>query len=138
MKRIIRSALAAPLLLAAVSAYATGCEYDTQCKGDRICEKGICVYPPQGANFPSGRVETLPLPPPPPPAREAPQKKGGFSLFGKSDDDRAADTPNDGLPHFCCTSFGRYGPYEGSTGHEGDRCYATDNQGIRRSGAPCK
>ncbi len=22
-----------------------GCQYDTQCKGDRICEKGVCVSP---------------------------------------------------------------------------------------------
>ncbi|MGH7966406.1 MAG: hypothetical protein ACRERD_32035 [Candidatus Binatia bacterium] len=23
-----------------------GCKYDTQCKGDRICESGVCVSPP--------------------------------------------------------------------------------------------
>lgn len=26
-------------------AFAQGCEYDTQCKGDRICERNICVFP---------------------------------------------------------------------------------------------
>lgn len=32
--------------LSAVSAFGEdGCKYDTQCKGDRICEKGVCTTP---------------------------------------------------------------------------------------------
>jgi hypothetical protein len=29
-----------------VSAAAPGCSYDTQCKGERICQQGVCVDPP--------------------------------------------------------------------------------------------
>lgn len=29
-----------------VSARASGCSYDTQCKGERICHQGVCVDPP--------------------------------------------------------------------------------------------
>ena len=29
-----------------------GCEYDTQCKGDRICRDGQCVEPPKKASEP--------------------------------------------------------------------------------------
>ena len=35
-------------LLLFVSCFATaegGCEYDSQCKGDRVCDKGSCVSP---------------------------------------------------------------------------------------------
>jgi hypothetical protein len=31
---------------APVPAAASGCSYDTQCKGERICQQGVCVDPP--------------------------------------------------------------------------------------------
>ena len=37
-----------------------GCTKDTDCKGDRICEAGLCMNPP---------VQTAPVTPPPPPPR---------------------------------------------------------------------
>jgi hypothetical protein len=36
----------------------SGCEYDTQCKGDRICSKGACVDPQQPS------VDSKPASPP--------------------------------------------------------------------------
>jgi hypothetical protein len=38
----------------AALAQESGCTYDTQCKGDRICEKGVCVSPTLPQNFPAG------------------------------------------------------------------------------------
>ncbi|WLF99796.1 hypothetical protein Q5698_22830 (plasmid) [Brucella intermedia] len=35
-----------------------GCSFDTQCKGERICERGICVPP-----FNPSRISVLPIPP---------------------------------------------------------------------------
>jgi hypothetical protein len=32
-------------IAATPSASSAGCTYDTQCKGDRICESGVCVSP---------------------------------------------------------------------------------------------
>ena len=29
-----------------------GCKYDTQCKGDRVCEEGTCISPPKLFLFP--------------------------------------------------------------------------------------
>lgn len=37
------------MLLMTSSAYAEGCQYDTQCKGDRVCQRGECVAPGSGA-----------------------------------------------------------------------------------------
>jgi len=36
--------------------YSDGCSKDTDCKGDRICEKGICVFP---AEVPSGNNKAV-------------------------------------------------------------------------------
>lgn len=40
---IVQAILAALLLALCNTVNADGCEYDTQCKGDRVCEKGNCV-----------------------------------------------------------------------------------------------
>ena len=37
---------------AGVLAQETGCQYDKQCKGERICEKGACVSPTLPKDFP--------------------------------------------------------------------------------------
>lgn len=50
------------LMLAAVLG-GTGCEKDTDCKGDRVCETGKCVSP-------AVMAPELPAPPPPPPPQE--------------------------------------------------------------------
>jgi hypothetical protein len=41
----VASAPAAAIPAAASGAEHSGCSYDTQCKGDRICEAGRCVSP---------------------------------------------------------------------------------------------
>ncbi len=33
------------VLLFSLNIYSEGCSKDTDCKGVRICEKGVCVYP---------------------------------------------------------------------------------------------
>lgn len=43
-----------------------GCTKDTDCKGDRICEAGVCVTPPSAP-----QLEAPPVPPPPPPQEAA-------------------------------------------------------------------
>ena len=54
-------AIATALLLAisgvaGALAQESGCTYDTQCKGDRICEKGVCVAPTLPRTFPRGSM----------------------------------------------------------------------------------
>lgn len=60
---------------------AAGCSKDTDCKGDRICEKAVCVSPKVSADggdwaLPASRFpqQTAPVltPPPAPPLVEAP------------------------------------------------------------------
>jgi len=33
----------------AASAAPVGCQFDTQCKGERVCQGGVCVDPPKAA-----------------------------------------------------------------------------------------
>lgn len=33
------------IFISVLASAAEGCKFDTQCKSDRICEQGICVYP---------------------------------------------------------------------------------------------
>lgn len=55
-----------------------GCSKDTDCKGDRICERSVCVSPKSTADAgewalpTSSRLKTLPAPPPAPPLVQAP------------------------------------------------------------------
>ena len=52
MKTIL-SVISGLLVFVSVSAtVAEGCKFDTQCKGDRICEQGICVYPNDDSSGP--------------------------------------------------------------------------------------
>lgn len=36
--------------LSAFTVHSKGCTYDTQCKGERICQGGICVAPEPNSN----------------------------------------------------------------------------------------
>lgn len=56
----------APLLLNIMLLVLSGCEKDTDCKGDRICEQGLCVSPTQGS-----------VPETPAPVREEPAARTG-------------------------------------------------------------
>lgn len=50
MKTIL-SVTSGLLVFVSVSATAAeGCKFDMQCKSDRICEQGICVYPNDDSN----------------------------------------------------------------------------------------
>jgi hypothetical protein len=51
---------------AAEAPVAAGCQYDTQCKGERICEAGSCVEPT------TPRAEPTPEPAPTPPPATGP------------------------------------------------------------------
>ena len=62
---MIRAALFTSALsmgfLASTSAHAGGCEKDTDCKGDRICEASVCVDPsPKAAAPPAEGAESAP------------------------------------------------------------------------------
>ncbi|WP_439685290.1 Dickkopf N-terminal cysteine-rich domain-containing protein [Cupriavidus oxalaticus] len=52
-------------------AQAAGCQYDMQCKGDRICQQGQCVFPDAeemaeaGGPVPAPAIKRTPMPPPP-------------------------------------------------------------------------
>jgi hypothetical protein len=51
--KIILSVISGLLVLVSISATAAeGCKFDTQCKGNRICEQGICVYPNEDSSDP--------------------------------------------------------------------------------------
>jgi hypothetical protein len=59
------------LMVGLLSAAPVGCTKDTDCKGDRICEAGVCVNPPPAVAPPepsaaAGTSTLSPLPPPPP------------------------------------------------------------------------
>lgn len=61
------------IALSVTLAQAGGCTKDTDCKGDRICEAGVCVSPAQPPPSPTAAppLETPPPPAPPPEATAA-------------------------------------------------------------------
>lgn len=71
MHRSLAAAFTVVLVTAHVRPAWADCANDAQCKGDRICEKGVCVSPPPKAPAPppvapppSAPPPTAPLPPP--------------------------------------------------------------------------
>jgi hypothetical protein len=70
MSHLLRVLVAVSVFVVPGAALAAGCEKDTDCKGDRVCERGACVAPGERATPPPPpeRVES----PPPPPARPPP------------------------------------------------------------------
>src|SRR3954468_7652274 len=67
MSHLLR-ALVAVSVLAVPGVALAECTKDTDCKGDRVCERGVCVAPADRA--PPARPEYTPPPPPrAPPAR---------------------------------------------------------------------
>lgn len=58
MKTIL-SVISGWLVFVSMSATAAeGCKFDMQCKGDRICEQGICVYPNDDSSGPDDSPAT--------------------------------------------------------------------------------
>lgn len=102
---------------------AAGCEYDTQCKGDRICEAGICVNPPAA-------VAPTPVAASPAPVAAAPAEPA-----------KPAEPPRD-PPTYCCTSMGKLGPFanpraDGTALKLTERCTDTLRNGVRIIGSVC-
>src|SRR3954467_12292459 len=74
MSHLLR-ALVAVSVLAVPGVALAECTKDTDCKGDRVCERGVCVAPADRA--PPARPEYTPPPPPPtvqPPAARSPRQ----------------------------------------------------------------
>jgi len=65
MSHAIRALLALSILAAPGAALAQ-CTKDSDCKGDRVCERGACVSPGERAEAPPQQL----TPPPPPPERQ--------------------------------------------------------------------
>ena len=112
MKTIL-SVISGLLFFASVSATAAeGCKFDTQCKGDRICEQGICVYPNDDSSDPDDS----------PPIATTTDK--GLPQFCCTTAGRLGPYPNPdaktGLP-----------------ASEGDSCYGTTAIGQIRYGMAC-
>lgn len=55
---------ATPPVAAKASAEAAGCNFDTQCKGERICVKGECVEPAPAGSAPATAPPPAPAPTP--------------------------------------------------------------------------
>ena len=93
--------------------YADGCEYDTQCKGDRICENRICVSPPPTSH--------------------------GSSFWGTA---AKSEAPTDKPPYYCCAEHEKLGPYpndgaEGKIFHVGDTCSGMSRGARHVTGKVC-
>ena len=73
-RHLLRVLLAASALAGPGAAYAQ-CTKDTECKGDRVCERGACVSPSERAQPPPPPEYVAPPPPATPtaPARPAPR-----------------------------------------------------------------
>nr|WP_315591939.1 hypothetical protein [uncultured Cupriavidus sp.] len=116
--------LRSALLIAAIGftwtlpASAAGCQYDMQCKGDRICQQGQCTAPdaddaPEAASAPKP-LPTVKLTPQPPPAS---------------------------VPRSCCTVAGKLklGPQQSGDAAlaVGDACQGITNTGKPVPGTAC-
>ncbi len=114
-------------------AYAGGCEYDTQCKGDRICENAKCVSPPAANAFSKPAEQTSPVAPA---SKSAEHGSGIYGVFNKP-----PAHPAD-ASYFCCTISDKLGPYPnpGSDGkflHTGDACSGTTTRARLVTGRVC-
>src|SRR5690349_2243863 len=82
MSHLLR-VLVAVLVLAVPGAALAQCTKDTDCKGERICERGTCVLPAERA--PPPRPEYTAPPPPPPvqtPAAHPPRQHPAPGMEG--------------------------------------------------------
>ncbi|HEY8211436.1 MAG TPA: hypothetical protein VIG99_28325 [Myxococcaceae bacterium] len=93
MSHLLR-VLVAVSVLAVPGVALAQCTKDTECKGDRVCERGACVSPSERAPAPPPQPEyTAPPPPPvvsapppaarPPPARRAPPAEGPWDASAR-------------------------------------------------------
>ncbi|CAG9173007.1 hypothetical protein LMG23992_02391 [Cupriavidus laharis] len=101
---------------------AAGCQYDMQCKGERICQQGQCVYPDADEQVDSAAPKPAPATTrTTPPATPAPAV--------------APAPPPAPVPRGCCTVAGKLKLSPASAGDTtlvvGDAC-----QGLTNSGKP--
>ncbi|MBF6991332.1 MULTISPECIES: hypothetical protein [Cupriavidus] len=78
-------------------AQAAGCQYDMQCKGERICQQGQCVFPDAEETAEAGGPSPVPAPtlkrtPMPPPPRGCCTVAGKLKLSPASASDTSLST----------------------------------------------
>jgi hypothetical protein len=100
---------------------ASSCESDNDCRSGRICEDGECRSPDRDRGLTEHHQRAT----------------------HDEDDDDDREAPPKRLPHFCCTSFGKLGPYPnpdartGTPVHVGGACYGTAPNGMPVGGTAC-
>lgn len=121
-------------------ANAAGCQYDMQCKGERICQKGQCVSPDddeQDAAAQSSKPPATRFSPAPPPAA-SPAQAPASGRMAKS----VLPPPPPTEPRFCCTVAGRLKPYNSAAFDAetsvGDACQGVTNSGKPVPGTACQ
>ena len=112
MKTILSIISGLLVFISASTTAAEGCKFDTQCKGDRICEQGICVYP---NNDSSGPDDSPPI---------ASTTDKGFPQFCCTTAGKLGPYPNPDVK-------------TGLSAGEGDTCYGTTAIGQIRFGMAC-
>lgn len=138
-------------------ASAIGCQYDMQCKGERICEQSECVSPEQPArvppatrNFPApGQPAKAPpamknVPAPEQPAKAPPRTKN----VPTPEQPAMASPAMTNAPalstefRYCCTKVGKF-PLDREPNAEGiavnrsDTCHGITSYGTPLPGTPC-
>jgi hypothetical protein len=113
-------------------AHADGCEYDTQCKGDRICENKICVAPPPASHAATSQAAAAAAPV----AKPVEHSAGFLGIFNKP----PAQATN--ATYFCCTMSEKLGPFpnpesDGKTYQIGEACAGTTTSARHFSGKVC-
>ncbi len=128
------------LLIAAIGltwtlpASAAGCQYDMQCKGDRICNQGQCMAPPDSEDAADNASQVKPLPPiklsPQPQTQPQPQPQLQQQPQQQPHAQQASLPPRS-----CCTVAGKLRLVPPQSGDApltlGEMC-----QGITNSGKP--
>jgi hypothetical protein len=162
----------APGLLLAISmavgfaphASAVGCQYDMQCKGERICQKGQCVSPvaedqnAQQASKATSATKNVPTPEPParvPPATrnvlapgqpaKAPPAMKNVPAPEQAATASPAMTNAPALStefRYCCTKVGKFPlarepDSEGIVVNGSDTCHGITSYGTPLPGTPC-
>ncbi|WP_420995320.1 hypothetical protein ACKI2N_028240 [Cupriavidus sp. 30B13] len=107
---------------------AAGCQYDMQCKGERICQQGQCVAPDDDTDGDQAR----------PPASRPAQVPPATSTPASARMSRSAPPPAD--PQYCCTVAGKLKPYGGMSAGAavGDACQGATNSGKPVPGTACQ
>jgi hypothetical protein len=117
-------------------AHAAGCQYDMQCKGERICHQGQCVYPeveesPEAGGPPNAAAATVTPVPNAGAATVIPVPSASTGLHGTT----VKRSPAPPAPRGCCTVAGKLKLSPASASDtslaSGDAC-----QGLTSSGRP--